>query len=124
MLQTIAFFVHSYNIINNNEAQEEFFVFGNTQPLKQHRIDTNKIKYFKLSNIPEITNHEFRHSHVSLMVNEYIKSGQTDTSTFFIMMSNRLGHTIEIMQKTYLHLFPNVQSEIISLINKINIGNF
>lgn len=107
----------------NNEALDKFFVFGNEQPLKQHRIDTNKDKYFKRVNVPKITNHEFRHSHVSLMINEYIKSGQTDTTKFFIMMSNRLGHTIEVMQKTYLHLFPTVQSEIISLINKLNTEN-
>ena len=63
--------------------------------------------------------HEFRHSHVSLLINEYIKSGQTDTTKFFIMMSNRLGHTIDVMQKTYMHLFPSIQDEIVDLLNNL-----
>ena len=95
------------------------FVLGNDQPIKQHKIDDNKEKYFKRSGISPITNHEFRHSHVSLMINEYLKTGQTDTTKFFIMMSNRLGHTIKVMQETYLHLFPDVQTPIVDLINNL-----
>lgn len=99
------------------------FVLGNNkkEPLKNHRIDHNKKKYFELSGIPEITNHEFRHSHVSLMINEYVKSGETDTSKFFLIMSNRMGHTIQVMQETYMHLFPDIQSPIVSLIESLNL---
>lgn len=97
---------------NNN-----FFVFGNQEPLKQHKIDTNKDKYFSISGIKRITIHQFRHSHVSFLANEYIKKGQTDSTKFFIMMSARLGHTIKVMQDTYLHFFDDIQNEIVSLIN-------
>lgn len=96
------------------------FVFGNNEPLKQHKIDINKDKYFKLSGIKRITLHEFRHSHVSFLINEYIKGGQTDTAKFFIITSARLGHTIDVMQNTYLHLFDDIQKEIVDLINKKN----
>lgn len=96
------------------------FVFGNIEPLKQHKIDTNKDKYFKLSGVKRITIQEFRHSHVSFLINEYIKSGQTDTGKFFIMTSARLGHTIDVMQSTYLHLFDDIQNEIVNLIDKKN----
>lgn len=96
------------------------FVFGNNEPLKQHKIDINKDKYFKLSGIKKITLHEFRHSHVSFLINEYIKGGQTDTVKFFIITSARLGHTIDVMQNTYLHLFDDIQKEIVDLINKKN----
>ena len=63
--------------------------------------------------------HEFRHSHVSLLANEYLKSGQTDTAKFFVMMSNRMGHSIQVMQDTYMHLFPSVQDEIVDLLDNL-----
>ena len=35
------------------------------------------------------------------------------------MTGNRLGHTVEIMQKVYLVLFPTVQDEVIDLLNNL-----
>lgn len=102
-----------------SDYSEEWFVFGNTQHLSKTTVDRYKHKYFELANVSEITMHEFRHSHVSQLVNEYIKSGQTDTTKFFIMMSDRLGHSIEVMQKTYMHLFPTVQNEIVNLLDNL-----
>lgn len=75
--------------------------------------------YIEKANVNEITMHEFRHSHVSLLINEYIKSGQTDTAKFFLMLSDRMGHTIDVMQKTYMHLFPTVQNEIVNLLDNL-----
>lgn len=113
-----------YNYFNKKSKDKNFnlnnFVFGDTEPLKQHKIDINKDKYFKISGVKRITLHEFRHSHVSFLINEYIKGGQTDTTKFFIITSARLGHTIEVMQNTYLHLFDDIQKEIVDLINDKN----
>lgn len=101
------------------DFRNDWYIFGNTRFLAKTTIANNKHKYFKLSGIKEITMHEFRHSHVSLLINEYIKSGQTDTAKFFLMMSARMGHTIQIMQETYMHLFPSIQDEIIDILNKL-----
>lgn len=101
------------------DYSDDWFVFGCSRFLPQTTIDRIKHKYFELSGINEITIHEFRHSHVSLLINEYIKSGGKDTAKFFVMMSNRLGHTIEVMQKTYMHLLPTVQDEIVDILNNI-----
>lgn len=103
---------------------DDWFVFGNSRFLPQITIDRYKHKYFKLANVPEITTHEFRHSHVSLLVNEYIKSSKEknmkiDTSKFFLMMSNRMGHSINVMQRTYLHLFPTIQDEVVDLLDNL-----
>ena len=106
-------------IMKYTDYKESWFVFGNTRFLPQTTIDNNKHKYFKLSGVNEITMHEFRHSHVSLLINEYIKSNQTDTAKFFLMMSNRMGHTIQVMQDTYMHLFPTIQDEIVDLLNNL-----
>ena len=76
-------------------------------------------RHFDLSGVKRITVHEFRHSHVSLLINEYIKQGNTDTAKFFVLMSQRMGHTIEVMQKTYMHLFPTVRDEIVNLLDDL-----
>lgn len=101
----------------NEDFNNNHFVFGDVEPLKQHKIDINKDKYFKISNVRRITVHEFRHSHVSFLINEYLKGKQTDTAKFFTITSARLGHTIKVMQDTYLHLFDDIQNEIVELIN-------
>ena len=101
------------------DFNENWFVFGCGRFMPQTTIDRKKHYYFNLAQIPEITIHEFRHSHVSLLINEYVKSGQTDTTKFFIMMSNRMGHSIEVMQKTYMHLFPTIQNEIINILDNL-----
>lgn len=102
-----------------NDFEETWFVFGNTRFMPKTTINRYKTKYFKLSGVNEITMHEFRHSHVSLLINEYIKSGQTDTAKFFLMMSDRMGHTIQVMQETYLHMFPTMQDEIVDLLDNL-----
>ncbi len=98
---------------------ENWFVFGNSKHITKTTIARHKHNYFKLSGIHEITMHEFRHSHVSMLINEYIKLGNTDTTKFFLMMSSRMGHTIGVMQKIYMHLFPTIQDEIVNLLDKI-----
>ena len=106
-------------LIKNKMYNKDNYVFGNDRFLPLTTIENKKRKYFKLSKVKEITIHEFRHSHVSLLINEYLKSGQTDATKFFIMMSSRMGHTIEVMQSTYMHLFPTIQNEIIDLLNNL-----
>jgi integrase len=104
----------AYNDFSNN-----WFVFGDIRFLPQTTIDRKKHQFFLESGVNEITIHEFRHSHISLLINEYLKTGQTDTTKFFIMMANRMGHTIDVMQKTYMHLFPTVQDEIVDLLDNL-----
>ena len=102
----------SYKDFSNN-----WYVFGDIRTLSQTSIARKKHQWFLASGVREITIHEFRHSHVSMLINEYLKSGQTDSTKFFIMMSQRLGHTIPVMQRTYMHLFPNTQNDIVDLLN-------
>lgn len=101
------------------DFSKNWFVFGCTKNLSTTTIDRYKHYYFEKSGIKEITMHEFRHSHVSLLINEYLKTGQTDTAKFFIMLSNRMGHSIQVMQDTYMHLFPTIQDEIVDLLNNL-----
>ena len=102
-----------------SDFKESWFVFGCSRFMPQTTIDNKKHHYFQLSGVKEITIHEFRHSHVSLLINEYVKSGQTDTTKFFLMLSNRMGHSIKVMQETYMHLFPTIQNEIVDLLDNL-----
>lgn len=101
------------------DFKEEWFVFGNGDVLKQDSMPTAKHKYFELSGVREITIHEFRHSHVSLCINEYLKSGQNDSTKFFLMMSQRMGHGLRVMMEVYNHLFPTTQDKIVDLLNNL-----
>ena len=38
----------------------------------------------------------------------------------FIMLSERMGHTIEVMQQIYMHLFPNIQSKVVDIMNDLD----
>lgn len=106
-------------VMKYSDYNDNWFVFGNSRFLPQTTMYRYKDYYFKLAEIKPITIHEFRHSHVSLLINEYLKSGQTDTAKFFVMMSNRMGHTIEVMQKVYMHLFPTIQTEIVDILDNL-----
>lgn len=105
--------------------QESWFVFGNSRFLPHINIDRSKEKYFKLAGMEEkeITVHEFRHSCVSYLANQFIKKSAEknipiDLERFFTIMANRNGHTVTEMRKTYLHFFPNVQDEIVNLFDE------
>lgn len=111
-------------IMQYKDFKNDWFVFGNSIHLSKTSVDRYKHKYFKQSGVREITMHEFRHSHVSLLINEYVKQSKNNTSKidsakFFLMMSNRMGHTIDVMQKTYMHLFPTIQDEIVDLLDNL-----
>lgn len=111
--------IYKQEVMKYDDFKSEWFVFGCSRYLALTNIDRYKDHYFKLANLEPITIHEFRHSHVSLLINEFVKSGQTDTTKFFLMMSERMGHSIQVMQKTYMHLFPTVQDQIVDLLNNL-----
>lgn len=106
------------------DFKESWFVFGCSRFLPQTTIDRYKDYYFKLANLTSITVHEFRHSHVSLLINQYIENcskthQEIDTAYFFLMVANRIGDTVDTMQRVYLHLFPTMQKPIINLLDNL-----
>ena len=109
------------------DFDEDWFIFGINRPMAENTIKRHKDKYFRMIGYKDediITIHEFRHSHVTLLINEYIKTSKEknmkiDMAKFFLMLSNRMGHTIDVMQKTYMHLVPSVQDEIVDILDNL-----
>ncbi len=88
------------------------FFFGIDKPLDDHTIYRRLEEHCQKSNVKKIRIHDFRHSHASLL----IANGAT-----IVLVSNRLGHTnTQQTLNTYAHLFPNSESELINLIDKIS----
>ena len=121
MSKTLSEELYSYYNLQKdyNEFSINWFVFGGYIHLSTTTINRHKHKYFELSGVHEIRIHDFRHSHVSLLINMYIKNNGKDMTSFFTMLSSRMGHTIPVMQKTYMHLFPTVQDDIIDLLDNL-----
>lgn len=104
-----------------SDFSEDWFVFGNGDVLSDYDVQKHRKLYFKMADMEKemITIHQFRHSHVSICINEYLRSGETDSTKFFLMMSQRMGHSLRVMQEVYMHLFPTAQDKIVDLLNNL-----
>lgn len=115
-------FEYKKEIIKYTDFSDNWLVFGNTHYISRNSIDRKKDYYFKLSGVRRITNHEFRHSIITHLVNTYIqncikKNINIDSDRFFIMLAARDGHSVETLKRTYMHLFPSTQNEIVDMLN-------
>lgn len=100
----------------NNEKKiygfnNDMFIFGNIKYTPQTTIARYLDKYIKKSNIKRITLHGFRHSHASLLIHLGLD---------FKDVAERLGDTVEIVQSTYYHMFPEKKSNTVNALNKLN----
>ena len=91
---------------------EDMFVFGNVNHLAQTTLKRNLDKYIKIANVKHITVHGFRHSHISLLI--YLGCDVRD-------VANRVGDTVQTIERTYIHMFPKKKAKtILALNNFIN----
>ena len=89
------------------------FVFGNGASFMPFQTLQHAFKrYTKKSGVQQIRIHDLRHSHASLLINK----GENQLSTIYVIAA-RLGDSVEMIFKTYGHLFPNSQKEILEKIN-------
>lgn len=75
----------------------EYLVFGNIKHISPTNFRRILNKYIEKANCKKITPHGFRHSHVSLLINLGCDSRD---------VAERIGDTIEVVEKTYYHMFP------------------
>jgi len=94
---------HSLNELTNEKNALLF-------PVSETQIRRMLDKYIKLSQVPRIRIHDFRHSHASWL----IRNGCN-----IKIVSERLGHaSADITLRYYYHLLPKEQEKVIELINK------
>ena len=85
------------------------YVFGtNGSFLSFNTLEHAFDRYTVRSGVKEIRIHDLRHSHASLLINK----GENQLSTLYVIAA-RLGDTVEMVLKTYGHLFPNTQKDIV-----------
>lgn len=91
---------------------DDWFLFGGYSSIYKNRID-DKLNYYydKLEEkypdkkIVRLTHHEFgRHSHASYLLEEGLKKG-IPLEEIYAIIAQRLGDTIEVIKKTYAHLY-------------------
>ena len=89
----------------------DWYVFGDDNPITNGKIRRRKIRICKLSGVKEIRIHDFRHSCASLLIN----NGANIT-----LVAKYLGHTkIDETLNTYSHMFKSKLNVIVSTINKL-----
>lgn len=97
----------------------KFYIISDLSILSQKTISNNK-KYildtyndsYPDDQLPKIRIHDFRHSHVSMLINS-----EVDTFT----IAERLGHSKQMVENVYGHLFPSKKKEILNVLNNVNL---
>ena len=97
--------------ISDNNISNDEFIFYKKNPLPETSIQRKLDHYCKISGVTRLKVHEFRHSHVSLL----IASGES-----IVTISARLGHAnIEETLNTYSHLMPGQDKELTDNLNEL-----
>lgn len=91
------------------------YIIGVFVPIPIRTVTNRKNKYIECYNesckdeIPKIRIHDFRHSHVSLLINNGVSS---------FTIAERLGHSKEMVERVYSHMFPDKRKEILNVLDK------
>ena len=84
---------------------DNFYIFGGTNPLAPTTIERKKNKYCKIAGVKQIRIHDFRHSHASMLY-----SGNVNIK----YIQERLGHAdISTTLNTYVHLNKEYEKKVI-----------
>lgn len=82
-------------------CNKELFIVG----MSSHN---DKCRYKVSMCLPDITLHDLRHSHVSLLINE---------GANIQAIADRIGDTVSQVLKTYAHLFEKTENELIDILD-------
>ncbi len=90
---------------------EDFRICGGERPLPDTTIEKKNTAFAKAAGLPHIRIHDFRHSHVSVLVNEGVNIQE---------IARRLGHAdIKMTLNTYSHLYPREEERAVRILDKI-----
>lgn len=103
--------IHIYDLQSQCEGfTKDCYLFGFDKPFDDNTVRRRKNEACAVADVKQIRIHDFRHSHVSLLIN-------LNFSAFDI--AKRLGHTVDMVNNTYGHWFDNAQKNMVDKLNKI-----
>lgn len=92
-----------------SSIDSDLFIFGGLKPLAPTTIDRYKFKACVKSNIRPITQHQFRHSHATLLLNKGVIINE---------ISRRLGHSkVSITFDVYTHNNVANEKRVLDILN-------
>lgn len=89
---------------------ESLYLFGFGQPVAASTLERHKNEYCDKAGLHRIRIHDFRHSHVSLLIN----NGVPDFD-----IAKRLGHTKDMVNNIYGHWFKRNQEKLVDVLNTL-----
>lgn len=97
-----------------HEQYEDFsndrFLFGFDKPFDDNKVHRYTDKWVKQSGVKKIRIHDFRHSHVSLLINLGFPAFD---------IAKRMGHSVDMVNNRYGHWFDNAQQKMVDKLNSI-----
>jgi integrase len=87
--------------------KDDYFIFGATKPIARTTLATHFNDPIKKLKLKKITIHGLRHSHVSYLANKGINLHD---------VAYRIGDTVQVVQDTYWHFFPERENAMMDLI--------
>lgn len=115
ILLTEKLFIALKEYINQSKLlagyDDTLFLFGIDKPIAASTLERHKNEYCMRAGLHQIRIHDFRHSHVSLLVNNNV-------SDFDI--AKRLGHTRDMVNNIYGHWFRKSQERLVDLLNTLS----
>lgn len=94
-----------------NEFDKSWFVFGNTLPIAETTMNEKRKKYCKLANVPIISCHKIRHTHISHL----IANGANPLS-----VAKRVGHaSTKMTLDIYGHSINQSDQELLNIVSNI-----
>lgn len=97
------------SLTNIDGFNDDYFIFGGVRPMGLNTLTKAKNKYVELSGVKQIRIHDFRHSHVTFLINNNIP---------LPLISARVGDSIDTLLGTYAHVFHDDMNEVTELIDK------
>ncbi len=98
-------YIKEKNIYN---FSKEMFVFGNVKYIAPTTFRRKLDEYIDKAEVKRITPHGFRHSHASLLIHLGCDSRE---------VAKRLGDTVQVIESTYYHMFPDKKKHTIDVLN-------
>lgn len=95
---------------NIYDFNKKMYIFGNITYTSPTTFARYLNIYIKKSNVKRITPHGFRHSHASLLF--YLGCDEYE-------VADRLGDSVEVVRKTYYHMFETKRSNIVNTLNNL-----